>query len=89
MVSEKVGSLGAAEIRSAVLYAHTWGADAPDYIGLISDALLMNPWDREILREGHFHFHPEYAGALAEQGLVPDTSLLIGVTPLEVAKPPG
>ena len=80
MVGEKVRSLGAAEIRSAVLYADIWGADGPDYIGLISDALLMNPWDREILREGHFHFHPEYAGALAEQGLVPDTSFLIGAT---------
>ena len=48
MVREKVAGLGAGAVRSAVLYAHTWGVDEPDYIGLISDALLLNPWDREV-----------------------------------------
>lgn len=74
------------EVRSAVLYTQTWGTDEPDYIGLISDALLMNPWDREILWDGAFVFHPEYAGALAEQGLSPDPSFLIPATTFRVAK---
>jgi hypothetical protein len=69
MVKEKAASLGAAQVKSAVLYAHTWGIEIPDYIGLITDALLLNPWDREIYVDGEFHFHPEYAQALAEQGL--------------------
>jgi hypoxanthine phosphoribosyltransferase len=86
MVREKVQALGAAEVRSAVLYAHSWGTDEPDYIGLVSDALLLNPWDREVLREGGFQFHPEYVGALAEQGRAPHTSLLISATPSRVAK---
>jgi hypoxanthine phosphoribosyltransferase len=86
MVSEKAAGLGAAEVRTAVLYAHSWGADEPDYIGLISDTLLLNPWDREILRDGEFQFHPEYVGALAEQGQAPHTSLLIPATPFKVAK---
>ena len=86
MVRERALDLGAAEVRSAVLYAHTWGTDEPDYIGLISDALLLNPWDREVLREGTFHFHPEYVSALAEQGVTPDPSLLISATPRKVAK---
>ena len=86
LVREKVAGLGAGAVRSAVLYAHTWGVDEPDYIGLISDALLLNPWDREVLRDGLFQFHPEYVGALSKQGVTADSSLLISATPFEVAK---
>jgi hypoxanthine phosphoribosyltransferase len=68
MVKEKAAALGAALIKSAVLYAHTWGVNVPDYIGLITDALVLNPWDREIFRDGEFHLHPEYVEALAQQG---------------------
>jgi hypothetical protein len=82
----KAREMGAAEVRTAVLYAHTWGAAEPDYIGLISDALLMNPWDREILAEGVFQFHPEYVEALAQQGVEAEPSLFIPATPFTVAK---
>lgn len=85
-VKTKLQDLGAAAVKSAVLYAHTWGAAYPDYIGLISDALLLNPWDREIIQNGVFAFHPEYAEALSQQGLQPDPSLLIPATPYELAK---
>jgi hypothetical protein len=68
------------------MYAHTWGAGIPDYIGLISDALLLNPWDREILRDGRFQFHPEYVEALALQGLEPSPDLLVPATPFRLAK---
>ena len=86
MVKERALALGAAEARTATLYAHTWGADAVDYTGLISDALVLNPWDREIWRDGAFVFHPEYAEALAEQGVTAAASLLISATPFVVAK---
>jgi hypoxanthine phosphoribosyltransferase len=86
IVKARLETLGAAATRSAVLYAHTWGAAFPDYIGLISDALLLNPWDREILQNGEFTFHPEYAEALRQQGLQPDPSLLIPATPFDLAK---
>ncbi len=86
VVRQKVEGLGAAETRSAVLYAHSWGAGVPDYVGLVSDELLINPWDREIVRDGAFVFHPEYAEALAQQGLAPDTSLRIAATPFVLAK---
>lgn len=68
------------------MYAHTWGVSIPDYIGLITDALLLNPWDREILRDGRFQFHPEYVEALAHQGVDPDPSLLIQASSIELAK---
>lgn len=86
MVKDKAAALGAKEIKSAVMYAHTGGVSAADFIGLITDALLLNPWDREILRDGSFQFHPEYVGALAQQGVEAGSSLLIQATPMELAK---
>jgi len=86
MVKQKVEALGAQAVKSAVLYAHTAGAYVPDYIGLITDALLLNPWDREVFKAGVFQFHPEYVEALAQQGLAADPSLLMDVPVSEIAK---
>jgi hypothetical protein len=47
---------------------------------------VLNPWDREIFREGEFQFHPEYAEALAHQGLEADEQMLIQVSPMRLAK---
>ncbi len=58
----------------------------PDYIGLITDALIMNPWDREIVREGRFVFHPEYGDALAQQGLQAERQMLVPATEITLAK---
>lgn len=86
MVKGRVEALGARAVKSAVLYAHTKGVSVPDYIGLISDALILNPWDREVYREGAFRFHPEYVEALAQQGLEAERTLLIDAPVVEVAK---
>jgi hypoxanthine phosphoribosyltransferase len=77
LVKQKVQDLSATAMRSAVLYAHHGGASVPDYIGLVSDDLLLNPWDREVLRDGQFQFHPEYVDALAQQGLAPEPSMRV------------
>jgi hypoxanthine phosphoribosyltransferase len=82
LVKSEALRLGAADVRCAVLYAHTWGAAIPDAIGLITDALILNPWDREILHDGAFHFHPEYVEALAQQNVTPSPDLLIAATPV-------
>lgn len=86
MVKQKVAEMGAVAVRSAVLYAHHRGASIPDYVGLITDALLLNPWDREIWKDGIFQFHPEYVEALAQQGLHADASLLIAASVIQPAK---
>lgn len=86
MVKDKVEMLDARVVRSAVLYAHTTGVDVPDYIGLITDAVILNPWDREIYQDGRFIFHPEYVDALEKQGIKPDRSLLIDTPVIEIAK---
>jgi hypothetical protein len=86
LVKDKVKALGARAVKSAVLYAHTTGVDVPDYIGLITDALILNPWEREIYQDGRFIFHPEYVDALEKQGVMPDRSFLIDVPAVEIAK---
>ncbi len=86
MVKEKVKTLRVGAVRSAVMYAHSWGISEPDYIGLITDALILNPWDREILKEGAFQFHPEYVKALGQQNIEADKSLLIETPTVRLAK---
>lgn len=86
LVIQKLTAMGARAVRSAVLYAHNKGASVPDYIGLITDSLLLNPWDREIWKDGNFQFHPEYVEALSQQGQSADASLLIKATPVKIAK---
>ena len=85
-MKEKAAELGAAVIKSAVLYAHSWGINVPDYIGLITDELVLNPWDREILSDGKFGFHPEYVEALAYQRMEAKSNLLISATEIRLAK---
>jgi hypoxanthine phosphoribosyltransferase len=86
MVKEKAFALGASQVKSAVLYSHTKAASVPDYIGIITDELLLNPWDREMLRDGEFHFHPEYVEALRHQGVAVSPDLLIPATSIRLAK---
>lgn len=86
MAKQKVATLGAQAVKSAVLYAHNKGASIPDYIGLVTDALILNPWDREIWKAGIFQFHPEYVEALEQQGLSADASFLIQAEAIKIAK---
>lgn len=43
MIKEKIEEMGAKGVKSAVLYSHTWKSSLPDYIGLITDELILNP----------------------------------------------
>jgi hypoxanthine phosphoribosyltransferase len=86
MVLARLAELGVSAARTAVLFAHTWGVELPDYIGFVSDALVVNPWDREIFRDGRWQWAPEYRNAFALQGLVPGDYLLIGAAVPALAK---
>lgn len=78
MAAEEVRRMGASHVRTAVLYAHTWADPRPDYVGLTSDALILNPWDREVLVEGQFVTHPELASALRLQRMGGDLRQMPG-----------
>jgi len=86
MVKEKCLALGASTVKSWVLYAHTKAVNVLDYEGMITDELLLNPWDREVFRNGSFHFNPEYAEALLHQGLEAKAEFLIPVKFFRLAK---
>ena len=86
IAKEEILSMGAVAVRSAVLYAHTWGSKIPDYIGLITDELLLNPWDREIYHDGEFRFNPEYLNALDKQGLELDSLPVMNNPARSIAK---
>jgi hypoxanthine phosphoribosyltransferase len=86
MAREEVLRLGAREVRSAVMYAHERGRDIPDYIGIISDALILNPWDREIFADGMFVPHPEYVDAFKQQGITSPPPFLHGIDAREPDK---
>jgi len=86
MVKNKCLDLGASTVKSAVLYTHTKAVHVPDYIGIITDELLLNPWDREVFRDGEFRFNPEYAEALLQQGLEASSNLLIPTRAFRLAK---
>ncbi len=86
MVKERCLAMGASEVKSAVLYSHTKASHVPDYIGIITDELLLNPWDREIFHDGRFQFSPEYVDALKHQGVDAKQELLIPATAMPIAK---
>ena len=67
LAADEARTLGASEVRTAALYAHSWADPRPDYVALTSDALILNPWDREVLIQGHWATHPELAAALKLQ----------------------
>ena len=56
----------AAEVRTASLCVHSFGR-RPDYVALVSDALVVFPWDREVLEDGQFVPHPEYEEHRSEE----------------------
>jgi len=87
-VAKRADKLGAKAVRTAMLYSHTHGAHIPDYIGLITDSLILNPWDREIVAGDGFVAHPEYLGALEQQGVELSSMLLIDAPTTRPAKVP-
>ena len=88
LVVERIRSCAAAEVRSATLYAHSWGAHAADYVGVISDALIVNPWDREVLSGERFVIHPEYLDALTPHQSPPDKSFRVPAPAYTLARRP-
>lgn len=53
---------GAREVRTAVSFRT--GAYAPDYHALATEAMIVLPWDREILQDGELLPNPKYAGLI-------------------------
>ncbi|MBN2550467.1 MAG: phosphoribosyltransferase [Anaerolineales bacterium] len=68
MVADQVRLLGAKQVVTACLVNHSWAKPAPDFTALISDALLIFPWDHFVFQDGKWLVHPEISEALLLQG---------------------
>ena len=71
MAAQAAGQLGATRVISVSLVAHSWANPMPEVYGLVSDALIIFPWDRRVWVDGQWQPHPEIQVALQQQGLPP------------------
>lgn len=68
LVAERVREVGAARVVTAALVSHSWAQPAPDVTALVTDALVVFPWDRRVYVDGCWQLHPELEEALGFQG---------------------
>jgi hypothetical protein len=70
LVAAAVRRRGARAVVTAALAAHSWAEPMPAETALVSDALLVLPWDARVLLPGGraWGLHPELEQALALQG---------------------
>ena len=66
-VAQRVWARGARHVTTASLVSHSWAHPAPDVVALLSDALVLFPWDHKVYIEGCWQEHPELAEAIAAQ----------------------
>jgi hypoxanthine phosphoribosyltransferase len=69
LVAERARELGAAGVVTACLVSHSWAEPMPDATALVTDALVLFPWDRRVYVDGKWQLHPELAEALRLQGV--------------------
>jgi uncharacterized protein len=67
LVGQRVRELGAQEVITGALVSHSWASPQPDVSALISDALVIFPWDVRVLVDGQWQMHPELVDALERQ----------------------
>jgi hypoxanthine phosphoribosyltransferase len=58
-----VRDVGPADVRTATSLVRKGGYE-PDYCALVTDAVVVFPWDREVLEEGRLVVNPEYEDLL-------------------------
>ena len=68
LVAERVQERGARQVITAALVAHSWARPGPEVVALVTDALVLFPWDRQVYLHGQWQDHPELAAALKLQG---------------------
>lgn len=66
LVGERVLYKGGKIVGAAVLAAHSWADPMPDHVSLLSDELVIFPWDTQILYNGEWGLHPEIRAALED-----------------------
>lgn len=68
LVASRARQQGALHVVTGCLVSHSWAAPEPDHAALISDALVIFPWDEKIYTHETLQTHPEMAEAVKLQG---------------------
>lgn len=67
LVADRVQASGASRTITACLVRHSWAQPTPTVSVLVTDELVIFPWDQQVLIEGQWQAHPEIVTALAAQ----------------------
>lgn len=64
LLTLRAHELGAGRVVSVALASHSWADPAPEVSGIVTDAFVIFPWDRQVLVKGQWLPHPEIVAAL-------------------------
>jgi uncharacterized protein len=64
LARQAVVDAGAVDVVTSCLVQHSWAQPEPTFSGLVSDELIIFPWNRRVLRNGVWRPHPELQAAL-------------------------
>jgi hypoxanthine phosphoribosyltransferase len=67
IVAQRARQRGAIHVVTAALVSHTWANPQPDKVALLTDALVLFPWDEQVFTEDHWQANPEITAALKLQ----------------------
>lgn len=67
LVAARALERGARQVWTASLVAHSWASPQPDFTTLVSDALIIFPWDRQVYSDGSWRPHPEIEAGIKAQ----------------------
>ncbi len=72
LVAARALERGARTALTVSLVSHSWADPRPDVTALVSDALIVFPWDSRVYQDGAWRTHPEIEAALAAQKSSPN-----------------
>ncbi len=67
LIADRVREMGAAKVMTAGLISHSWANPPLDVAAMITDALVLFPWDGQVYADGRWQPHPELEEALSLQ----------------------
>lgn len=67
LVASRALERGAREVWTVSLIAHSWANPQPDFTALVSDALIIFSWDKQVYTSGGWQLHPEIKAAIEAQ----------------------
>ena len=67
LVATRALERGAHRVWTVSLVSHSWADPKPDLTALISDALIIFPWDKQVYINENWELHPELEEAIQTQ----------------------